>query len=271
VSSKRLTPDESARLIEMKLDRVPVLRIAEELGCSTATVQTRWNKWLEDQEKELGEKARRHHQLVLERLDKVAADARAGHRLALNMVGRDDDGNEYLAPDLSAAARFLAEERQAMKEYARLAGMDHAQRLEVSGPKGGPIEVVDPKVALRELLAASAPATPGCAEDESLAPPSPSSLGICPPRWCPEGRCHRPSSPPSTTRRATLSALSLGLTQPPGAHPPVARTDPWACRSQSSGSGGAAMGAPAVDPDGGALLFIGGNGADGSNLNRVEP
>lgn len=165
LSSKRLTPDESARLIEMKLDRVPVLRIASELGCSTATVQTRWNKWLEEQERELGEKGRRHHQLVLERLDKVAADARAGHRLAVAMVGRTEDGAEFPAPDLAAAARFLAEERQAMKEYARLAGMDHAQRLEVSGPAGGPIEVADPKVVLRARLAAMTPAPPGCAPD----------------------------------------------------------------------------------------------------------
>lgn len=165
MSSKRLNPDELARLIELKLDRVPVLEIASELGCSTATVQTRWNEWRAKRTAEMDEDNKSAHALQLDRLDRVAAHARSGHRMALAMVGHTEDGEEYPAPDLAAAGRFLAEERQALKEYARLAGMDHARKLEVSGPKGGPIEVADPKVALRARLAAMTPAPPGCAPD----------------------------------------------------------------------------------------------------------
>ena len=41
---KRLTPEERDRIVELKLNRVPVRTIAEQVGCQPKTVQATWTR-----------------------------------------------------------------------------------------------------------------------------------------------------------------------------------------------------------------------------------
>jgi acyl-CoA reductase-like NAD-dependent aldehyde dehydrogenase len=119
---KRLTPDEHDRIIELKLDRVPVRAIAEQVSCTVQTVQRTWHKWLADTAAERSAALEGTREELIQRQQRIAADARRG-AMSARKAGR---GTEEV--------RFLAEERAALREIARLTGSDAATKIEQTGP-----------------------------------------------------------------------------------------------------------------------------------------
>lgn len=142
MKGKRLSPDERDRIIELRLNRVPVRQVAAELGCHTRTVTRAWHSWLAETAEERAAVLELQREELIQRHERVATDARIG----LQRARRDGD--------LAAEARFLAEDRQALREIARIQGLDAPQRLELAGPYGGPIRVdaeVDANVAVEDV------------------------------------------------------------------------------------------------------------------------
>ena len=52
MTRKKLTPDEEDQIVELKLQRVPVRTIAQQVGCAPLTVQRCWNRYLAQRVKE---------------------------------------------------------------------------------------------------------------------------------------------------------------------------------------------------------------------------
>lgn len=122
MTRKRLTPDERDQIVELKLNRVPVRAIAEQVGTTTTTVQKTWNTYIRETAAERAEKiAETREELVL-RQERIAVDARHGAMRARK------DGNP------AAETRYLAEERAALREIARLTGSDAPTKVEQTGP-----------------------------------------------------------------------------------------------------------------------------------------
>lgn len=120
----RLTPEERERIVELRLQRVPVRTVAEEVGTSTKTVVAVWQKYLQERaQRDPAELERRRAEVVL-RLEQTATDARRAYVRAM----RDSD--------MTAARGFLAEERNALMALSRIDGLD-VQRVEHSGEVGG--------------------------------------------------------------------------------------------------------------------------------------
>lgn len=122
-SNIRLSPDQRDRIVEMRLDRVPVRTIAKEVGCTPRTVMLWWKKWLAEVSEERRAELEGARTEALARLDKVAEDARKG---ALRARSNDDP---------AAEARFLNIEQQAIMSAAKLEGLD-VQKVEHSGAVG---------------------------------------------------------------------------------------------------------------------------------------
>lgn len=118
---KRLTPDEKDRIVEMKLNRVPVRAIAEQVGCATKTVQDTWAKWLDATSDERTRRLAATREELIQRHERIATDARHG----VIRARRDND--------TAAEVRYLAEERAALREIARLTGSDAPTRIEQTG------------------------------------------------------------------------------------------------------------------------------------------
>lgn len=119
---KRLTPDERDRIIELKLDRVPVRDIAELVGCTVTTVQRTWHGWLSETAEERAEALAKTREELVQRQERIAIDARRGAARA-KAAGKAGD-----------EVKFLAEERAALREIARLTGSDAPTKIEQSGP-----------------------------------------------------------------------------------------------------------------------------------------
>jgi transposase-like protein len=139
--SKRLTPDEKERIIELKLNRVSVRTIAEDVGTTTRTVQETWKRWLRDTSTERAAALEEARTEAVARLDRIATDARHG---AIRARRDGDDG---------AVARYLDSEQRAIVAAAKLEGLDLPTRVEHTGADGGPIAVTDPKADLVARLA----------------------------------------------------------------------------------------------------------------------
>jgi acyl-CoA reductase-like NAD-dependent aldehyde dehydrogenase len=124
---KRLTPEERDRIIELKLDRVPVREIAELVDCTVTTVQRTWHAWLDSTAKERAGKLERVRQELIQRQQRIASDARRG---AARARGEGKAADEQ---------RFLAEERAALREIARMTGSDAPTKIEQTG---SPLQVL---------------------------------------------------------------------------------------------------------------------------------
>lgn len=140
---RRLTPDERDRIIEMRLNRVPVRKVAELIGCQSKTVQLTWKKWLAETAAERAEALEETREELIQRMEQIATDARVGAQTANSVA------------DQSAEVRFLAEERAALREIARLTGSDAPVKIEHTGEvaiAASPIERLT--AALDKLLPA---------------------------------------------------------------------------------------------------------------------
>lgn len=105
---KRLSPDEQDKIVELKLQRVPVRQIATQVGCATLTVQRTWKTYLAERVRERNEDTAETMEVILAQLDQNATDARRGFQRAL----RDRD--------MPLATRYLEVERRALSELAKL-------------------------------------------------------------------------------------------------------------------------------------------------------
>lgn len=107
MARKKLTPDEEDQIVELKLQRVPVRAIAQEVGCATLTVQRCWNRYLAQRVKErMGETATQVEQ-ILAQLEKNATDSRRMFQRSVEDA------------DSAAATRYLEAERKALTELAK--------------------------------------------------------------------------------------------------------------------------------------------------------
>jgi hypothetical protein len=115
---KRLTPDEIDRIVSLKLDRVRVSVIAREVDCDPKTVQLWWHKWLDDASIERRAQLERSRTEQIARFESVAIRSRQG----ANRVRADDS----MEPDAiaRAEAKYLSEERQAVRDLCKVAGFD---------------------------------------------------------------------------------------------------------------------------------------------------
>ena len=118
--AKILTPDERDRIVELRLNRVPVRAIAAEVGCTTKTVMTWWKRWLAETAAERTKHLEAARTEAVARLDKVAADSRLG----VLKARRDSDA--------TAEARFLTVEQNAILAAAKLSGL-YVERIEQTG------------------------------------------------------------------------------------------------------------------------------------------
>lgn len=117
---KSLTPDERERIVELRLQRVPVRAVAKDVGTTTTTVTRVWQKYLEERTTARKQDMDRQLSEVLARHEQIAIDARKLYLRSLK------EGN------LSQANAFLGQERGALTELARLGGLDPT-RIEMSG------------------------------------------------------------------------------------------------------------------------------------------
>lgn len=104
---RRLTPEEKEGIIELRLQRVPVRKVAETIGCTPTTVGKVYKQYITERSKE------RHAELedalegTLLRLERNADDARRGFQDAV-LSGSDE------------ATRWLELERKTLTDIARL-------------------------------------------------------------------------------------------------------------------------------------------------------
>ena len=126
MTDKRLDSEQVERIIELRLDCVPVRQVAEIVGCNKATVVSHWHKWLDETTEERRADLERKRSEVIERMASVAVAARRGAVRA--RVSRD------MTPDERAKieARYLAEERQALTNLSRIAGFDAPTKVVTS-------------------------------------------------------------------------------------------------------------------------------------------
>lgn len=116
--TKRLTPEERERIVDLRLQRVTIRAIANDVGCTTQTVQKVWNRYLKERAEERRADVEMQFEEALARLEKNATDARRGYLKAV----RDDDDK--------AAAGYLAQERAALVEMAKMGPIRDTEPLQ---------------------------------------------------------------------------------------------------------------------------------------------
>lgn len=116
---KRLTQETREKIIELKLDAVPVREIAKQLETTPTTVQATWNKWLEATAAERSERLELVRTELEHRYSRIAYEARRG------AVASRDDG------DRASEARYMAAEIAALKEVDRLYGASAPAKVDV--------------------------------------------------------------------------------------------------------------------------------------------
>lgn len=106
----RVTPEEVEQIIEMKLvRRMSYREIAAEIGRDKDTVARHWNSYLEERAAEFAEELEPYRAELLLRLNTIADEARR-RRLA--------------AENDSDRIRYMAEERHAIAQIAKLLGLE---------------------------------------------------------------------------------------------------------------------------------------------------
>lgn len=125
-SGTRLSEEQKDRIVELKLSQIPVRAIAAEIPCAVNTVTDHWRKWLDETAEDRREHLERHREQVVARLEHNAAEARRGAIRSRAATGVDPDER------LRAEARFLAVERQALRQLSQVAGLDAPTRVQMS-------------------------------------------------------------------------------------------------------------------------------------------
>lgn len=112
---RRLTPEERDQIIQLRLNRVPVRTVAEQMECTTKTVVEVWKKFWAEESVRRADQLENERSLQMGRMDQIASDARRSYVTAMR------------EKDFGAAARFLAEERMALAQLQRVSGLEHVK------------------------------------------------------------------------------------------------------------------------------------------------
>lgn len=115
---KTLTPDEHDRIIELKLARATRMAISREVGCAPATVDAHWHQYLAETADARQGRLEQMRSETIARFEQVATDARHGAILARSQRNHQ------------AAARYLAVEQAALRDIAKLTGVDLPIKVE---------------------------------------------------------------------------------------------------------------------------------------------
>jgi len=118
-----ITEEQVERIVELRLNRVPVRRVAEEVGCNKDTVTKHWRRYLDGLTEERTQRLAEKQSEMLARLDHIAAISR------MSAVRAANDPNLSPEERHRAAARFLSQERQTLRDLARVAGFEAPIRV----------------------------------------------------------------------------------------------------------------------------------------------
>jgi transposase len=150
-TGKRLTPDEKDEIVERIFNGESYRDIAKAVGVQTKTVQNTFRAWKRGPGAKRVEAQLEMQAELVARQERIAIDARR------------DAAAARQAEDRAAVARFLAEERQALKEVGRLAGAEAPDRVEHSGS----VELTSPLDELLGALDRIAPSAPADTDDDT--------------------------------------------------------------------------------------------------------
>jgi hypothetical protein len=123
---KRLTEDEREQIIELRLLGTPVRTVAAQVGVAKGTVLAVFAKHLAEVRERFMDQAEDARADVVRRLEGIADRARSAYAKA-----EDRD-----------KPRFLAEERQALSQLAKIAGLEAATKVEHSGDAIGGVTII---------------------------------------------------------------------------------------------------------------------------------
>ena len=144
-AQKALTPEQRQTIIDHRLNGVPVRAVVQLTGHASKTVVNVFRDYLTETANERREELEQIRAGLVERHERAAFIARTQGDKAR------DDG------DTAAHARYLREERDSLREVARLTGADLPVKVEVSGTVD--VNVADPRERLAEYLLSLCPSS----------------------------------------------------------------------------------------------------------------
>lgn len=125
-----LTPDERQTVIEHRLNGVPVRAVVQLTGHASQTVVNVFRDYLEETKEERADEVEQVRQSLVTRHEQAAFTAHECGEAAK----REGDKTGH--------ARYLREEREALREIARLTGADRPVQVELSGSVDVNVSVV---------------------------------------------------------------------------------------------------------------------------------
>lgn len=140
-----LTPDQQQTIIEHRLNGVPVATVIQLTGHARQTVINVYRDYLAATADERREEVEQVRAGLVDRHERAAFTARIEGEAA------KQNG------DTAAHARYLREERDSLREVARLTGADLPVKVEVSGTVD--VNVADPRERLAEYLLSLCPSS----------------------------------------------------------------------------------------------------------------
>ena len=120
----KITQDTIDQIIELRLRGVSVREVATTVGVTTKTVVDRYKRWLAETSEERTAELELVREELIQKHRRAALDARRGVLRAQNEA------------DYRMEATYLSEERNALKELAKLTGSDAPAKIEHSGETG---------------------------------------------------------------------------------------------------------------------------------------
>ena len=135
-----LTPDQRQNIIEQRLNGIPVAAVIQQTGHARQTVINVFRDYLSETREERAQEIEQVRQSLISRHEQAAFTARVEGQKA------KQDG------DVSGHVRYLREERDSLREVAKLTGAEAAVRVDVSGQVD--VNVSDDREALKARLVA---------------------------------------------------------------------------------------------------------------------
>lgn len=138
-----LTPDQRQAIIDHRLNGVPVAAVVQMTGHGRQTIINVFRDYMTEHAEEHRAEIEQVRVMLVARHERAAFTARVEGERA------KQDG------DTSAHARYLREERDSLREIARLTGAESAMKVDVSGQVD--VTVNDPRDRLTEYLVGLCP------------------------------------------------------------------------------------------------------------------
>ena len=125
--ARRLTDDEREQIVRLRLNAIPVRKVAADVGTSKTTVTQVFHAWLDETTVERRESLERERSRVITRLERIADDARIGANAGIRDKSLDT------VDRVNVLTKYMQQERQAWAQLATVAGYNAPQRVEMSG------------------------------------------------------------------------------------------------------------------------------------------